>query len=279
MPRALQTVPDWAIGCTDRAYLSLDGGERDRSIAIWIQTESQYFDLRIPHDRPRFPRARSLSGFDRAALLQLARQSGDTGSCTIENGIATWTSFGDRFGFYCDDVAIFPDDGRVELEGGTIYEVETEKSAVRYEEAWVQQPYDHGLVAHLTLCAESNPDRPLGVLVVTGRYAGFVERSTGENRTSLEAQLNRTGMTGVAGASATCGDLERMREILDCEASYAVRPRAGAAYVIRHSNLPFREGRELDVPAMNRRILDRRKTLPARRDGAFWQVESWFVKA
>ncbi len=267
MSRAPQTVPDWAIGCTSRAYISLGGGERDRSIAIWIQTESQYFDLRIPHDRPRFGRARSLSAFDRPALLQLARQSADTGTCTIKEGVATWTSWGDRFGFYCDDVAIFPDDGRLDLKGGTIYEVETNKSAVRYEEAWVQQPYDHGLVAHLTLCDQSNPDRPLGVLVVTGRYAGFVERSTSENRTTLEAQLG-----------AAAGDCDRMREILGCEASYAVRSRAGAPFVIRHSNLPFREGRELDVPVMNRRILNHQKTLPARRDGAVWRVESWFVK-
>jgi hypothetical protein len=267
MARAPQTVPDWAIGCTDRAYISLDGGERDRSVAIWIQTESQYFDLRIRHDRPRFPRARSLSAFNRTGLLHLARQSGDTGLCTIEKDIATWRSAGDRFGFYCDDVAIFPDDGRLDLVGGTIYEFETSKSALRYEEAWVQQPFDHGLVAHLTLCDEDDLDRPLGVLVVTGRYAGFVERSTSENRTTLEAQLAAAG-----------GDLGRMREILDCEASYAVRPRAGAPYVIRHSNFSFREGCALDVPVMDRRILDRRNTLPARRDGAVWRVESWFVK-
>jgi hypothetical protein len=48
--------------------------------------------------------------------------------------------------------------------------------------------------------------------------------------------------------------------------------------VIRHSNLPFREGLALDVSVMDRRILDRRNTLPARRDGAVWRVESWFVK-
>ena len=156
--RAAQTVPDWAIGCCDRAYLSLDGAERDRSIAIWIQTESQYFDLRIPHDRPRFPEFTSLSDFDRSALLQLGRQSGDTGTCVIENQVATWTSWGDRFGFYCNDVAIFPDDGRLDPKSGTIYEYDTPKSEVRYEEAWVQQPYDHGLVAHLTLCDEDQPD-------------------------------------------------------------------------------------------------------------------------
>ena len=231
--RAAQTVPDWAIGCTDRAYISIDGGGRDRSIAIWIQTESQYFDLRIPHDRPRFARPRSLTAFDRAGLLQLARQSGDTGTCAIESGVATWTSWGDRFGFYCDDVAGFPDDGRVELRGGAIYEYDTDKSALRYEEAWVQQPHDHGLVAHLTLCLEDDLARPLGVLVVTGRYAGFVARSTSENRATLEAQLE-----------AAHGDRDRMRDILDCEASYAVRPRAGMPYAIRHSNFPFREGRQ-----------------------------------
>jgi hypothetical protein len=267
MPRAPQTVPDWAIGCTDRAYISLDGGARDRSIAIWLQTESQYFDLRIPHDRSVVGRARSLSEFDRAGLLQLARQSGDTGTCTIEDGVATWTSWSDRFGFYCDDVEIFPDDGRLEQRGRTIYEYETNKSPVAYEEAWVRQPYDHGLVAHLTLCEESNPDQSLGVLVVTGRYAGFVERSTSENLQTLETQL--------AGAAGNC---ERLRAILDCEASYAIRPRVGAPYRIRHSNLPFREGCELDVPPMDRRILDRTNSLPARRDGAVWRVESWFVK-
>jgi len=266
MARAPQTVPDWAIGCTDRAYISLAGGARDRSIAIWVQTESQYFDLRIPHDRADLGSARSLSDLDRAGLLELGRQSGDTGTCTIENGVATWTSWGDRFGFYCDDVAIFPDDGRLEPAGGTIYEYETSKSPVGYEEAWVQQPYDHGLVAHLTLCDEADPERPLGVLVVTGRHAGFVERSTSGNQMTLEARLAAAG-----------GNCDRMREILDCEASYAIRQRAGAPYLIRHSNLPFREGRALDVPVMNRRILERRKTLPTRRNGACWRVESWWV--
>jgi len=198
--------------------------------------------------------------------LQLARQSGDTGKCTIEDGIATWASWGDCFGFYCDDVAEFPDDGRIEPRPGMLYETETSKSPFRYEEAWIQQPYDHGLIAHLTLCDESVPDRPLGVLVVTGRYAGFVERSTGEDERTLEAQLK-----------AAAGDCDRMREILDCEASYAIRAHASAPYMIHHSNLPFREGRELDVPLMNRRILGCRDSLPARRDGACWRVESWSV--
>ncbi len=264
MARARQTVPDWAIGCMDRRYIVQDG-VTDRSLAIWIQTESQYFDLRIPHDRPRFAEPRSLAAFSPAELLQLARQSGDTGTCTLENDVATWTSWGDRFGFYCDDVASFPDDGRLDPHGGILYEYDTANSAVRYEEAWVQQPYDHGLVAHLTL--RDARDRLLGVLVVTGRYAGFVERSTSENLASLEAQLAAAG-----------ADHDRMREILDCEASYAVRPRAGAPYVIQHSNLPFREGRDLDVPQMNPRTLERRKTLPARREEATWHVESWFVK-
>jgi hypothetical protein len=138
---------------------------------------------------------------------------------------------------------------------------------VRYEEAWVRQPYDQGLVAHLTLCDERHSDRQLGVLVVTGRYAGFVEKSTSQNRATLEAQLEQAA-----------GDRDRMLDILGCEASYAVRPRATAPYTIRHSNLPFREGRELDVPLMDRRILERSKTLPARRKGAIWRVESWFVK-
>ncbi len=262
-----QTVPDWAIGCMDREYIVLDGGQRDPSLAIWIQTCSQYIDIRIPHDRPRFRAKRSLDDFAAKELFELARQSGDTGVCTIEDRVATWNSWGDRFGFFCDEVDIFPDDGLLEPKSGTIFETETENSRVAYEEAWVQQPYDHGLIAHLTLRSTTDPDRAKGVLLVTGRYAAYVESGTSANQTSLQTQLE-----GVD------GDLGRMRQILDCEASYAIRQRAGAPFVIRHSCLPFREGQELDVPTMNRRILERETTLPARHDGAFWQVESWLVK-
>ena len=59
--------------------------------------------------------------------------------------------------------------------------------------------YGTALVAHLTLCPEDDLARPLGVLVVTGRYAGFVARSTSENRATLETQLE------AAGAPEPCG--------------------------------------------------------------------------
>ena len=251
----------------DREYIVQAGGEKDPSIAIWIQTESQYFDLRIPHDRPVFAGRYSLGDFSRDELMQLARQSGDTGVCSITNRVATWTSWGDRFGFFCNDIAIFPDDGRLEPRGNILYERETAKSPVPYEEAWVQQPYDHGLVAHLTLRDERSPDEVLAVLLVTGRHAGYLERSTSGSPKSLEAQLADAGT-----------DLARARRILGCEASYAIRARAGAPYLIQHSNLPFREGRELDVPTMSGRILERRKWLDAERADARWRVESWFVQ-
>jgi hypothetical protein len=271
MARARQTVPNYAIGCMDRSYITIDGGERDPSIAIWIQTESQYFDLRIRHDRPKLQHLRSLEEFKREDFQEIAKQSGDTGVCTIVNDVATWASFGGRFGFYCNDVASFPDDGRLEARGNILYEYDTPKSDFRYEEAWVGQPYDHGLIAHLTLVEEENPKRELASLVVTGRYAGFVERSTSDDESPLEAQLEAAG-----------SDLSRMRDILNCEASYAIRPRADAPFVIRHSTLPFREGKSLDVPVMNRQVLkkcemEQSGTLPADRDGAIWRVESWFV--
>ena len=267
MQRAAQTVPGWAIGCMDREYIILDRAAKDPSVAIWIQTESQYFDLRIPCDRPDFAGRRWLEDFSSDELMQLARQSGDTGICTIENNVATWKGWNDRFGFFCEDVAIFPEDGRLEPKGNLIYEYETAKSPVPYEEAWVQQPYDHGLIAHLTLHAEPRTDEVLAVLLVVGRYAGYVEKSTSENHLSLEAQLKEAA-----------GDLDRMRRILDCEASYAIRPRAGAPYIVRHSNFPFREGRALDVPRMDRRIVERTRNLPSVRNSAWWQVESWFIR-
>jgi len=267
MRRAVQTVPDWAIGCMDREYIIVDGGAKDPSTAIWLQTESQYFDMRIPRDRPVFEGRNSLEDFSSEELMQLGRQSGDTGICTIENNVATWNSWGDRFGFSCDEMAIFPDDGRLEPKGNVIHEYETPKSPVPYEEAWVQQPGDDGLIAHLTLRGAADPDDVLAVLLVVGRYAGYVERGTSANLLSLETQLN-----------GAAGDLGRMREILDCEASYAISPGEGAPFVVRHSNLPFREGTELDVPQMNPQILERSPNLPSKRKSAQWQVESWSIQ-
>jgi hypothetical protein len=250
----------------NREYIIREGGAKDPSVAIWLQTESQYFDLRIPRDRPAFAGRRSLEDFTSDELMQLARQSGDTGVCTIENSVATWNSWSDRFGFFCDDVAIFPDDGRLEPKGNVIYEYQTPTSPVVYEEAWVQQPYDHGLIAYLTLRSVKHPDDALAALVVVGRYAGYIEKSTSDNRLSLEARLK-----------GAAGDLEAMRGALDCEASYAIRPRAGAPYVVRHSNFPFREGEALDVPRMSRQILARTGSLPSQREGSRWQVESWRI--
>jgi hypothetical protein len=108
----------------------------------------------------------------------------------------------------------------------------------------------------------------LAALLVAGRYAGYCARSTSNNRLSLEAQLKEAA-----------GDLARMRAILDCEACYAISPGAGDPYVVRHSNFPFREGAELDVPRMDPNILESNERLPSQRAGAGWQVESWFVKS
>ena len=131
----------------------------------------------------------------------------------------------------------------------------------------MQQPNDDGLIAHLTLRDESNPNDVLAALLVTGRYAGYCEKSTSDNRLSLEAQLNEAA-----------GDLERMRAILGCEACYAISPGAGDPYVVRHSNFPFREGTQLDVPRVNPQSLESSEKLPSQRANAWWQVESCFIQ-
>ena len=105
-------------------------------------------------------------------------------------------------------------------------------------------------------------------MLITGRYAGYCEKSTSDNQLSLEDQLKEA-----------TGDLERMRAILDCEACYAISPGAGASYIVRHSNFPFREGRELDVPHMDPKILESSERLSSRRANAWWQVESWFIQS
>jgi hypothetical protein len=265
--KAKQTVPDWAIGCMDREYIILDGGDKDPSVAIWIQTESMFFDLRKPHDRPAFEDKRSLEDFSADEMMQLARHSGDVGICSIENNVATWKGWNDRFGFFCDDVSIFPDDGRLDPKGNVIYEYETPKSSVPYEEAWVQQPRGDGLVAHLTLRADADPKEVLAALLVVDGYAGYCEKSTTENRASLETLLKEAA-----------GDLGRMREILASESSYAIREHADTPFIVRHSNFPFREGTELDVPKMDAKTLEGTDMLPSQRANHTWYVESWFTR-
>jgi hypothetical protein len=54
---------------------------------------------------------------------------------------------------------------RLEPKGNLIYEYQTPTSPVVYEEAWVQQPYDHGLIAYLTLRSTKRPDDALAAQV------------------------------------------------------------------------------------------------------------------
>ena len=79
----------------------------------------------------------------------------------------------------------------------------------------MQQPDDHGLVAHLTLRAQKRPHYVMAVMLVTGHYAGYLERGTSNNELSLEAQLAQVE-----------NDQAQMRRILTCEDSQSTGARS-----------------------------------------------------
>jgi hypothetical protein len=106
-----------------------------------------------------------------------------------------------------------------------------------YVEDWRLQPGSQAFGAHLT---KGNAPS-LTCLYVAGDHAIFA-RNRSEALPADKTLLEIARETGY--------DEQRLRELLDCEFSYARRARPGGDYLIELSTLPWREGQALRCPSM-----------------------------
>ena len=105
-----------------------------------------------------------------------------------------------------------------------------------YVEDWRLQPASQAFGAHLTRRNAAAPT----CLYVAGDHAILARnrsQAVPADKTLLEL------------ARESRCDEQCLRELLDCEFSYARRARSGGEYVIELSTFPWREGQPLDCPS------------------------------
>jgi len=232
------TVPTRLLGCWYRRYIRFADGSEDASTrVIWVQTLSGVGDIRVSATRPDLRTRDGLEDCSTEELLALAEQDCFCGVTLFDSKAkpfptASWPK--ESYLFRFQPVITFPEPGWMEwLEGGTCM-IERAPSGA-YVEDWRLQPVSQRFGAHLV-----RRDAPsLTCLYVAGDHAIFA-------RNRLESLPPDRTLPELARESRY--DPKRLRELLDCEFSYARRAKPIGDYVIELSTLPWREGQPLDCP-------------------------------
>lgn len=234
------TVPTRLLGCWYRRYIRFPDDTEDTSTrVIWVQTLSGVGDIRVPATRPDLRTRAGLADCSKDELLALAEQDCFCGVTLFDAKArpfptASWPK--ESYLFRFQPIITFPEPGWMEwLEGGTCMIERAPSSA--YVEDWRSQPGSQAFGAHLT-----QPNAPsLTCLYVAGDHAIFARNryeALPADKTLLEL------------AREAKYDQKRLRELLNCEFSYARRARPGGDYVIELSTFPWREGESLDCPSI-----------------------------
>jgi hypothetical protein len=234
------TVPSRLLGCWYRRYIRFPDETEDTSTrVIWVQTLSGVGDIRVAATRPDLRARSGLADCSKEELLALAEQDCFCG-VTLFNSeaqpfpMASWPK--ESYLFRFQPVITFPEPGWMEwLDGGTCM-IERAPSGA-YVEDWRLQARSQVFGAHLMQLKAPF----LTCLYIAGDHAIFARNrseSLPTDKTLLEL------------AREAKYDQHRLRELLDCEFSYAHRARPGGDYVIELSTFPWREGQLLDCPSI-----------------------------
>ncbi len=89
---AQQPVPSWLAASWERLWV-INGasGPPTNTVNVRnIQTPTLFGDCRIPKDRPRYPKAKSLEDLSDKELETLYPQEGFSGNTTVEGYLVTW---------------------------------------------------------------------------------------------------------------------------------------------------------------------------------------------
>ncbi len=257
-----RTVPEQLIGCWKRHSIDFKNGMVDQTTrVIWLQTASGVADIRISADRPDMRHRAGLASCSRDELLALAEQD-CFAATTLFDPVATpyptaiWPVSLDLFRF--QPVVSFPEPGWLEWKDNGSVMIEYAPSGA-YEEEWRLLENEPPFAIHLMKAGSD----AIECLYVVGDHA-------------VRARSRRCAISQkrpLADIARECGDdLSPIREILDCEFSYARRNAASKDYVIELSTLPWLEGQSLNCGW----VLDiaAGQVFARDPDGHAWKVES-----
>lgn len=82
-------VPANYMGVWQRIFLETATAKDDNSLVLWMQTQQYHIDIRIPANRPQFPKVGKLEDYTNEELLQLTTQQGFAGITQVTPSSAT----------------------------------------------------------------------------------------------------------------------------------------------------------------------------------------------
>lgn len=215
---SLETLP----GLWRRSLLAWPDGREDRaSFVNWLQGPGLYIDLRQPDGRPDFSNVVCLTDLKPEQMTWLSAQEGFAGELVEEDGWFEW-----RRDIDFQPKAIYSDQGRLWIEGGTMIE---EGKDIPYIEHWHREP-----IADAPVWAARLEDRETGQKGAIARLGNLFMIA---RERVCAAPSGLTLAECIAGAASVA----RAREFLDCEISQGAVTSAG--WIVQRSSLPFREGR------------------------------------
>ena len=257
----IPSVPDTLFGCWVRRYIRFKDGSADTTTrVVWLQTLSGVADMRISADRPCLQSRGSLAECNRDELLALAAsQDCFTGRTIYEADTfpyptAKWPVEDHRIRF--QPAVTFPEDGWMHWNADRTSIIERAPSGA-YEEEWWWVTGSRTFAAHLTSAG--------GSLHVAGDHAIFAR----DRKVKLPADKTLLEL------ARSAGNDDRLRELVDCEFSYARRRTAAGEYPIELSTLPWREGQKLDCAWVESLFPSNTVSEPGK-TASGWQIESFW---
>lgn len=240
MPPDVPAVPDWLLGCWQRAWIRTADGRVDRGEHVfWLQTPDSMADVRISGARPPFDGITSLRECSPDQLAALASANASTGYTSTEHVAdhpdgshsctAQWHTYGHGANF--QPVVTYPEPGLLHVDASGTVMTERAPSGA-YTEEWHLVPGSRDVLRRHRL--HDGRD-----LFVAGPVHIVVrDRSVDPPRAAALPEL------------IASDGLERaaVEALLDTEYSVAFREADGRT-VVRHSTLPWLEGTTLDVIA------------------------------
>jgi hypothetical protein len=220
-------------GLWRRSLMAWPDGRRDTTSWVnWLQGPSFYVDLRQPLGRPDFREVTSLDGLTRAQIEWLAGQEGFAGELTWLDGTFEWHREVD-FQVKAAD----PDRGRLRREGDIMVEEGMSEEGEeglggRYVEHWHREA-----AGPAPACALRFEDRPNGCRGFIVRRGDVFMYARGRSTAVCPALHFHEHV-------ANAPSLAAAQDLIDCEISQGAV--TAAAWIIRRSTLPFKEGRRLD---------------------------------
>ena len=254
----MKVGPGELRGLWQREIITYADGHTDASALIyWMQAESLYADVRIPHNLAPFrPNAR-LDDLHFEEMTELTRVGGFAGRIELEGGECRWIRKID----WQPDTGV-EDLAQIEVDGNVLVE---EGGACGGHQIWRRLTPIHAPTAGWELRDDGGSCD--GVLVTT---AGHFIYARGRANPISPA----SGLAEVLGTFKD--DRERARALFDAEISYGTIDLEGA-WIIARSTLPWRIGDVLLRPGTA--LLDRTLTVQEHDQNGRSTLREWDVVA